>query len=272
MRQTTFLNVTGVLLSHGFTGDHGTWAVVGNGPLYVADRARIAAADVVVRFNDLNNKWVGERTDVHVIRHPSWISFKSVDPKFTWHVGSLSTQISNDSDLTSFIYETQHNTGNVAPSNSRIFSSCPCGDSCLHSQTWAGPSTGAVALSALQEDPEVQNIEVFGMNWNGDSDAHIDFKNDSIVTSCCTKCSFHETSSDSYGNQTALMSLIFLGILSSVAAFLCLWETEQGGEYVWRRYNHPRAYYQKVVGPPLLAIPPPSPPPPSSPTGYKSTD
>lgn len=265
MSYSSFLNVTAVLLSRGFPRNHETWAVVGNGPLYVTDHARISAADVVVRFNDLNNKWVGERTDVHVLRHPSWLSFKSVDPKFTWHVGALSNQIPEDAEMTSFIHETQHNTGNMASNNTRIFPSCPCGDSCLHSQTWAGPSTGAVALSVLQEDPAVGSIEVFGMNWNGNEDAHIDFKNSTIVKSCCSKCAFNETSSDSYGNQAALMFLILFGIISSAGAFLCLFETQQEGKYVWSRYHRPRAYYEteSAAGPPLLAFPPP----PPSPTG-----
>ena len=50
------MNVSGALQRHGFAGALATWAVVGNGPLYATDRARIAAADVVLRFNDVNNK------------------------------------------------------------------------------------------------------------------------------------------------------------------------------------------------------------------------
>ena len=232
----TFLNVTRVLLSHGFSSNVKTWAVVGNGPLFVSDHARIAMSDVVVRFNDVNNKWSAERTDIHVLRHPSWITFKRIDPDITWHVGALADQMPEGAELVSYVFETQHSSGNMASSNARIFPSCNCGDSCLHRGTWAGPSTGAVALSALEEDPGVDSIHVFGMNWNGNEEAHIDFKNSTIVPNCCTKCQFHETSGDGYGNQNAIMFLIFVGLFITVSSFFCLYETEQGGEYMFRRY------------------------------------
>ena len=140
---------------------------------------------------------------MHVVRHPSWISFKSAHAKVTWHVAYEQKQVSENAEMVSFVFESQHSTS-VAPSDSRIFPDCACGNECLHASTWAGPSTGAVVLSKLQQESDIETTDVFGMNWNGDSDAHIDFKNASIVKGCCTKCSFHDTSSDDYGNSAAL--------------------------------------------------------------------
>lgn len=232
----TFLNVSSVLLSHGLSRKVESWAVVGNGPLFVSDHARILMSDVVVRFNDVKNKWSAERTDIHVIRHPSWFTLKQVSPQLTWHVGALSHQIPGDAELVSYVFETQHSSSNMTSRDARIFPSCNCGESCLHRSTWAGPSTGAVSISALEEDPGVRSIEVFGMNWNGDKEAHVDFKNNTIVSNCCTKCYFHKTRGDDYGDQGAILFLIFVGSMVSLLTLFLLYKVERGGEYVFGRY------------------------------------
>ena len=101
------------------------------------------------------------------------------------------------------VYEPQYGSDNQLPRNSRIFPNCNCGDSCLERGRFAGPSTGAVALSQLQQIPDVSTIRVFGMNWNGDADVHIDFANRTLVHGCCTKCIFYRTASNRYGSEIA---------------------------------------------------------------------
>ena len=60
-------------------------AVVGNGPLSLRDRASIARARKVFRFNDVNNFWDGENTTIHVVRHPSRSTTKMAGVP-EWHV------------------------------------------------------------------------------------------------------------------------------------------------------------------------------------------
>ncbi|KAK9865789.1 hypothetical protein WJX84_011150 [Apatococcus fuscideae] len=45
-----------------------TIAIVGNGPISIQQRQQIQTADVVIRFNKLNNRFCGERLDVWVVR------------------------------------------------------------------------------------------------------------------------------------------------------------------------------------------------------------
>tara|TARA_Y100000389_G_scaffold179981_1_gene194487 strand:+ start:493 stop:1248 length:756 start_codon:yes stop_codon:yes gene_type:complete len=192
-------------------------AVVGNGPISRADRAAIANSSRVVRFNDVNNFWKGEKTTLRVVRHPSWITLKHTGaPK--WHVSPTEALLPRGSEIVTGMYEPQRGHENLLPDDAVIFPSCLCGDSCRQAGTWAGPSTGAVALSVLQEMRNVETINVYGMNWNGDKRAHIDFANKTLVRDCCTKCVIHPAASNSYG---AFFFATGAGILTmgGVAAF-----------------------------------------------------
>lgn len=173
-------------------------AVVGNGPISRADRAEIAKAAKVIRFNDVNNYWEGEKTTLRVVRHPSWFTLKHVGaPK--WHVAPTAELSPSNAELLTGVYERQHGGDNLLSDSTKLFPSCFCGPSCLQATTWAGPSTGGVALSVLQEISNVERIDVYGMNWNGPADMHIDFANTTIVESCCTKCVIHPTATNEYG-------------------------------------------------------------------------
>jgi len=192
-------------------------AVVGNGPISRADRREIALASRVVRFNDVNNYWEGEKTTLRVIRHPSWFTLKHVGaPK--WHVAPTDHLAPEDAALVTGVYETQHRGDNIIPLTTRLFPSCFCGDSCLQSQTWAGPSTGGVALSVLQDIENIETISVYGMNWNGPAEMHIDFANQTMVKSCCTKCVVHPTATNEYG-ATFFATSVGLVTMGGIAAF-----------------------------------------------------
>lgn len=199
----------------GYT-DASSVAVVGNGPLSVSDRALIAFSSIVIRFNDVNNKLKGEKTTVRVVRHPSWFTFKHVvHPE--WHVSPKAADIPSDARVVTYVYESQHGLSNAVNASERLFPSCNCGPSCLHSTGWAGPSTGGAALSLLQEVSDIRHIHVFGMNWNGDADMHTDFANKSIVTGCCTKCIFHPTANTNYGAQ--LVGGMLVAVVVAVFVF-----------------------------------------------------
>lgn len=225
-----------LLQSKGYT-DISSIAVVGNGPLTLSDRARIALSSVVIRFNDVNNKIKGEKTTVRVVRHPSWFTFKdAIHPD--WHVSPHWTSVPEGAKVVTYIYESQHGRGNTAMADARLFPSCECGDSCLHRKGWAGPSTGAAALSLLQETANITYIHVFGMNWNGDAEMHTDFANKSVVPSCCTKCIIHQTASTNYGVQ--LVGGMLAVVVCAVALFCCctsFWATRSVIGYT-RKHGH----------------------------------
>jgi len=192
-------------------------AVVGNGPISRADRREIEEAAVVIRFNDVNNYWEGEKTTLRVVRHPSWFTLKHISvPK--WHVAPTDGLAPSDAALVTGVYERQHGSENLLPDTARLFPSCNCGDDCLESRTWAGPSTGGVALSVLQEIQNVETIDVYGMNWNGPADMHIDFANRTMVPDCCTKCVIHPTASNDYGAAFFATS-VGLVTIGGIAAF-----------------------------------------------------
>tara|TARA_B100000575_G_C23074098_1_gene618677 strand:+ start:107 stop:856 length:750 start_codon:yes stop_codon:yes gene_type:complete len=194
-------------------------AVVGNGPISHADRKAIAKASKVVRFNDVNNFWEGERTTLRVVRHPSWFTLKHVGAP-TWHVVPTDGLAPKDAEIITGVYERQHTNDNILPDDSRLFPSCFCGDSCLQAKTWAGPSTGGVALSVLQELENVDVINVYGMNWNGPADMHIDFANRTMVRGCCTKCIIHPTANNDYGAAFFATSAGLVTIGGIVAFFV----------------------------------------------------
>jgi hypothetical protein len=210
------------LQSKGYTAFE-YWAVVGNGPLHLSDRVKIAQADIVVRFNDANNRWSGERTDLHVVRHPSWYTFSRINAP-VWDVAPLDSLMPIHAELKLYVYEAQHDDYNKLNSSARIFERCNCGNSCLESKTWAGPSTGAAVVSELQSIPEITRLDVYGFNGMGDENAHIDFANKTIIKNCCTKCTLHKTASDSYGNDAAVATfatLLGLLILFAVLTVVC---------------------------------------------------
>ena len=221
-------------------------AVVGNGPISRQDRKEIAQANKVVRFNDVNNYWEGERTTLRVVRHPSWFTLKQVNaPK--WHVAPTDGLAPNDAELITGVYERQHSNDNILPDDRRLFPSCWCGDSCLQKQTWAGPSTGGVALSVLQELQNVETIHVYGMNWNGPADMHIDFANGTMIAGCCTKCVIHPTASDAYGAAFFATS-VGLVTIGGIAAFFLTGGTATVAVARTLLHRHSREHETPLLG------------------------
>jgi len=195
--------------------------VIGNGLLFVSDSELVRSMQrCVVRFNDVNSWRAGDRTDVHVVRHPSSFLTEWNDVP-TWHVAVRKDQLPSDATTatSTLVYETQYGLQNEAPSDERIFPRCASCEFCRVNGTLAGPSTGALVLSALEEAASVRQIDVFGMNWNGNREMHVDFADPDLVRRCCSKCVVHDTLSDIYGGHEAIMVYVIRWVLF---AFACL--------------------------------------------------
>tara|TARA_Y100000748_G_scaffold297133_1_gene290776 strand:+ start:156 stop:557 length:402 start_codon:yes stop_codon:yes gene_type:complete len=98
----------------------------------------------------------------------------------------------------------------------------------------------------LEEWPVVEEIDVYGMNWNGDKTMHIDFLNKSLVAQCCTKCVIHSTVTKSYGNNNRLIMYILLlicliitsiGIIGIMTFFVCYMWVKTVDNVVTKRKN-----------------------------------
>ena len=185
----------------------GTIAVVGNGPISEADRAEIETHDVVVRFNDANFYRLGEKVTLHVVREPTALDPSVPIDALIWDVSPLKAFLRYDAALTSPVYERDYHDEEWASPESIIFPSCGVCPDCKQAGTFAGPSTGAVAISELNELDAVNTMNVYGFNWNGAARIHIDFLNKSLVKDCCTKCIFHSTQSDWYGSGLTVLGL-----------------------------------------------------------------
>ena len=197
------------------------YAVVGNGPLSEWDRIDIGRHVLVVRLNDAREWRPGDRMTRLVVRYPSARSppsgCRNVPLDCVTPV-SIPHTMCNE---THWVYEPQYRENNILWSDARLFPDCPNCPFCYHNQTYAGPSTGAVVLSALQVRQDVRRIDVYGMNWNGDSRMHVDFSDRTLVRRCCTKCVVHSTASPVYRRHfTVLISPLMEAVAGVTGIFL----------------------------------------------------
>ena len=177
--------------------------VVGNGVMSERDRSSVAQHDATVfRFNDLNMYRLGERFDVHVVRYPS----ARPPPRYAphdvarWYVSPVRIAPHPDGRIVP-IYESQYREANVLRADrARLFPDCADCAFCWHNATYAGPSTGAAVLSELQGNASVRRVDLYGMNWRGAPDMHVDFRDPTLVRRCCTKCVIHESPGRGYGS------------------------------------------------------------------------
>lgn len=164
-------------------------------------RREIDASKCVVWFNDVKKYREGERVDI----------------------GVISSHIASDSSVSRFPGEAKiafvkRREGFVPPSssNGRVIGMVEaydvndnggegerllfqgCSKERRQGDAPHGGSTGGVVLSSLQGEESIKKIHVYGMNWNGPPDHHVDFSDSSLVQTCCTKCIFHTTPSKNY--------------------------------------------------------------------------
>lgn len=191
---------------------NGNVVVVGNGPLCDEDREDINSGkyDCIVRFNDRKNLKDGEKTTVHAVRDvPKWFGVRSY-PGVTNNEQVWLQPVTARPKTVKKLIQKDYANGllpalYVHEENSQVFSShlfpgcaeCKTKFECETSASKYGPSTGAVILDALQSSPHVDQIHVYGMNWNG-NEQHLDFRQPDLVPECCTKCVIHQTASGQY--------------------------------------------------------------------------
>ena len=182
--------------------------VVGNGHLSERDRRTIRrhAANgskcMVVRFNDMKSWRYGEPVDVHVTRLPSGLFPLLPYSAEEWYVTVDPDSVAGeDVGVVLPVYERGRRDEGTTAETLKIFPRCTsCGTHCAHNWTVMGPSTGALVLSYLEDVSHVRNIDVYGMNWNGDL-PHNDFRDRTIVRRCCGKCTIHQTPDTVYGAE-----------------------------------------------------------------------
>lgn len=265
------VNVMDALRLKNYTEEQlATFVVIGNGPLRTSYHEwinnNLSRSSVVVRFNDLNSMYSGgEPTDVHVVRHPSWSSRKI--EAVEWHVAPFLEWIPRHAQTYSLVFEAQYGDTSDANPTQRLFASTCDVPDCNVNQTKYGASTGAIAISELNEHPAVKKIHVFGMNWNGD-ESHVDFLFPNLVSEHCSKCEIHQTHSDSYGQNGTIMALSALGAISILGVIVFGWIVDVEATSFYRYYFvrvpplKDSSSTQKTPTPPP-APPPPTPPPPA---------
>lgn len=182
--------------------------VVGNAELSDADRELIRRSSNVIRFNDMNYLRLGEKTTTHVIRFPSASHSRVKINAVDFYIVPCVSYLPRPHTNFSVMCETGYDCCKINRTG-RVFPSChSCGHRCLYNETYAGPSTGAIVLSMLQESDAIDTIVVLGMNWMGSPLVHIDFKHRGIVKECCSKCVIHRTKNSLYGNEIPAFLLL----------------------------------------------------------------
>lgn len=197
--------------------------VVGNGPLHDSDYADINASRYVLRFNDMNFYREGDRITVRIRRDsskpaPSWV------PKVPeWGVSHDKTRLPGSISAYTPLYSRYFGSRNTLPPTVMLFPQCEASGSNWQNSTNVGPSTGAVILDQLQQHPQIERVDVFGMNWNSLAVKHIDFVNRTLVHGCCTKCSFHGTNGSAYGDGWVSGLFGFGGVLGLGVGSAAVW-------------------------------------------------
>ena len=234
-------------------------AVVGNGPLRDADRPLIAAYRNVIRFNDAKNRLPGERTTVHV--NPYNDEDGAYRPRVERNASFWCTPTrwqdasGQGCALVSLNYDrgrrpTVWNLGHYVPQTLgpwaetlRVFPRCAncTGDRCLLRRGWSGMSSGGTVLEQLDGlAPPLEEIAVFGMNWNEKCLNNLDFLDRTLIRDCCARCTIHPTATEDYlppgfeSHEEKVLRIVARGVgaLLTTLSFLAL--------LACRRYRHQR--------------------------------
>jgi len=200
---------------------NGTVAVVGNGPISEEDRKNINKFDTIIRFNDMKNKTRGEKTSIHIVRQisPKDDFFGKTNMKRGVPIILIATKkeyaekCKQKYNMLDYIIVNEPSRNSYeAGKDNEMFQGCSLckTESCLEIDSDLGPSSGIVILDYLNKNPNIDKIEVFGMNWNFhlknygggtkiyDTKLHHMGNEGKIVNSCCNKCVIHTPPKDTY--------------------------------------------------------------------------
>ena len=200
-----------------YTLQHGkNICIVGNGPLTKEDREFINSnhCDEVWRFNDMKNMEHGERCDGQFIRD-NGKTYSGLEIRSKFDINNIPIIAIQGGDgiwftLKRLFYPLLNflNSDNVLPKeytkkiinidnpNFKLYNNCPkCPNNCK-SNSYLKFTSGAIGISYFQDQQDVENIHILGMNFIEMPGHEINEK--SFIDSCCTKCNIHQTYKNTY--------------------------------------------------------------------------
>jgi hypothetical protein len=149
----------------------------------------ISNCEVVVRFNDMKNKKLGERVDVLALRqHPNgWFGDRACGK-------TPSILLENPSWTNS---QKRPPACNAVERLSHPYAIFPrCADVRTSTAKY-GASSGTMLIDALERNPLVNRVDVYGMNWNMRGHDHVENEGQ-IIRKCARKIHIHETCKGDY--------------------------------------------------------------------------
>ena len=187
-------------------------AIVGNGPLYNKDIAKILKCDLIIQFNHAAHYDKINRCDILAVRPREEKTDKlfhvnNILKKIKKETYILPITITND-NIKLFkntknkllnpilIYEDSNKKTSDLSGNISLFNLNE--ENYQQKNALYGPSSGAALISEIDTINSINEIYIFGMNFNGDSKDHLDFKYPSLVKKHCKKCIFHPTPNQGY--------------------------------------------------------------------------
>ena len=187
-------------------------AVVGNGPLYNKDIAKILKCDLIIQFNHAVHYHKINRCDILAVRPREENTDKLFMVNNTLKTIKEETYIlpitiTND-NIKLFkksknkllkpilVYEYINKKNSELSGNTSLFNLKK--EKYQQKNALYGPSSGAVLISEIDKIKSIDEIYIFGMNFKGGSTYHLDFKYPFLVKKHCQKCIFHPTPNQEY--------------------------------------------------------------------------
>lgn len=187
-------------------------AIVGNGPLYTKDIAKILECNLIIQFNHAEHYHKINRCDILAVRPReektdklSLVNNTLKTIKEETYI--LPITITND-NIKLFkknknkllkpilIYEDSNKKNSELPGNVSLFNLKE--ENYQQKNALYGPSSGAALISEIDKIDSIDEIYIFGMNFNGGPQYHLDFKYPFLVKKHCQKCIFHPTPNQGY--------------------------------------------------------------------------
>lgn len=187
-------------------------AIVGNGPLYNKDIAKILECNLIIQFNHAEHYHKINRCDILAVRPREEKTDKLFLVNNTLKTIKKETYIlpitiTND-NIKLFkktknkllkpilIYEDSYKKNSELSGNTSLFNLNE--EKYQQKNTLYGPSSGAALISEIDKIDSIDKIYIFGMNFNGGPQYHLDFKYPFLVKKHCQKCIFHPTPNQGY--------------------------------------------------------------------------
>ena len=187
-------------------------AIVGNGPLHNEDIVKILKCNLIIQFNHAAHYHKINRCDILAVRPRE----EKTDKLF--HVNNILKKIKKETYILPItitndnikllkktknkilnpilIYEDENKKNSDISGKVSLFNSNE--EKYQQKNALYGPSTGAALISEIDTINSIDELHIFGMNFNGGSNDHLDFKYPTLVKNHCKKCIFHKTPNERY--------------------------------------------------------------------------